>query len=76
MLAIITPVSLADQRLDSFTATQVQLMIISCSVSLHPIMAVVGRQQPITALGALRRALHSLAQRWPILPSGRRGGAH
>lgn len=42
MLAIITPVSLADQRLDSFTANQVQLMIISCPVSLHPIMAVVG----------------------------------
>ena len=35
-LAIITPVSLAHQHSDSFSANQVQLMIISCPVSPHP----------------------------------------
>lgn len=64
MLAIITPVSLADQRLDSFTTNQEQLAIISWPVWLRPTTALVGGAQPMAAgggRGALRHGLHPLA---------------
>lgn len=64
--AIITPVSLTHQHLGSFTANQVQLMIISCSVSPHP------RQAPACALVGGTRANHGAGghsgvhcTRWP-----------
>lgn len=62
MLAIITPVSLADQHLDSFTTNQEQLMIISWPVWLRPTTALVGGAQPMAAGGGSTQA-------WPA-PAG------